>query len=206
MLWKDSGGGEFEQPPAGTHMAVCIRVIDIGTQDGEYQGKPTIKRQCIIGWELPGELMQEGEHAGKPFVCSKFYTASLSEKANLRKHLESWRGRAFTADELNGFDSKNILGKSCMLSLITNDKGKTQVAAVMAAPKGTQVGTPSNKLTFFSLDHFDAQAFESLSDGIKKMIVLSPEYKRATTPRQELAAPKKTFNEAMDEIEDDIPF
>ena len=45
MLWKDSGGGEFEQAPAGTHMAVCIRVIDIGTQDGEYQGKPNSKRQ-----------------------------------------------------------------------------------------------------------------------------------------------------------------
>ena len=130
----------------------------------------------------------------------------MSEKANLRKHLESWRGRAFTADELNGFDSKNILGKSCMLSLITSDKGKTQVAAVMASPKGMPVPEPLNKLTFFSLDEFDAGVFESLSDGIKKMIVLSPEYARVTKPKQSSPAPKKTFEEAMDEVEDDIPF
>ena len=35
MKWSDTGGGDFEQPPIGTHMARCVRVIDIGTQRGE---------------------------------------------------------------------------------------------------------------------------------------------------------------------------
>src|ERR1700685_4504260 len=103
MKWPDTRGGDFEQPPIGTHMARCVRVIDIGTQRGEYQGKVNIRRQCIIAWELPTELMSEGDSAGKPFIVSRFYTASLGKKANLRADLQNWRGREFTEEELSGF-------------------------------------------------------------------------------------------------------
>jgi hypothetical protein len=64
--------------------------------------------------------------AGKPFTVSKFYTASLGEKANLRADLKNWRGRDFTDEELAGFEAKNILGKPCMLSVVeTESEGKT---------------------------------------------------------------------------------
>ena len=136
MLLKESGSAEFEQPPVGTHVARCIKLIDIGTQEGEYQGKATRKRQIIIGWELGNELMSEGEYAGKPFSVSKFYTMSLGEKANLRKDLSNWRGRDFTPEELAGFEAKNLLGKCCMVSLTENDKGRARVTGVMALPRG----------------------------------------------------------------------
>ena len=151
MKWVDSGGGDFEQPPVGTHVSRCVKMIDIGTQRGEYQGKATSKRQCIIGWELPTELMSDGDYAGKPFIVSRFYTASLGEKANLRKDLANWRGRDFTDQELQGFESKNILDKTCLLSLTQNDKGKTRITGVMALPKGTQVPARVNPLVYFSL-------------------------------------------------------
>ena len=64
MKWQDSGGGDFEQPPVGTHVARCIKVIDIGTQKGEYQGKANSKRQCIIGWELPTEFKNMDRQPG----------------------------------------------------------------------------------------------------------------------------------------------
>ena len=176
MKWTDTGGGDFEQPPVGTAIARCIKIIDIGTQKGEWQGKATIKRQCVIGWELPTELMTDGEYQGKPFTVSRFYTASLGEKANLRKDLENWRGRAFTDQELGGFDSKNIIGKPCMLSLTANDKNKVRVTGVMAAPKGMPVPDQVNKSVYFSLDEFDQAVFDSLSDGYKKLIQASPEY------------------------------
>jgi hypothetical protein len=194
MKWKDSGGGDFEQPPVGTHVARCVKVIDIGTQKGEYQGKATFKRQVIVGWEL-GELME----SGAPFVVSKFYTASLSEKANLRADLKNWRGRDFTDEELSGFDAKNILGKPCMLSLTTNDKGKVRVTGVMALPKGTPVAEQKNESVYLSLEpgEFDGETFEALSDGYRKMISVSPEYQALT------ATPKRG---TIDDIDDDIPF
>lgn len=202
MKWADNGGGDFEQPPVGTHVARCVKIIDIGTQKGEYQGKATIKRQCIIGWELPNELMSEGDYAGKPFVVSKFYTASLGEKANLRKDLANWRGRDFTEAELAGFEAKNILGKPCMLSLTTNDKGKTRVTGVMALPKGMDVPEQSAPTVYFSLDEFDQKAFDSLSDGYKKFITASPEYRAITDPVRSEPARKGSF----EDMDDDIPF
>jgi hypothetical protein len=204
MKWQDSGGGDFEQPPVGTHVARCIKIIDIGTQKGEYQGKATSKRQCIVGWELPTELMTEGEFAGKPFTVSKFYTASLGEKANLRKDLQNWRGRDFTDAELSGFDSKNILDKCCLVGLTPNDKGKIRVTAVMALPKGTTPPARINPIVYFSLDEFDQAVFDSLSDGYKKLISVSPEYQAIKNPTANGHKGKLPGN--FDEVMDDIPF
>lgn len=203
MKWTGDNSKEFEQPPVGTTVARCIKVIDIGTQVGEYQGQPTHKRQVIIGWELPTELMGEGEHKGKPFVVSRFYTASLNEKANLRKDLENWRGRPFTDVELGGFDSKNVLGKTCMVSLMQNEKGKVRVSGVIAMPKGMEVPAQVNPSVYFSLDEFSEPVFESLSDGYKKMIAASPEYAKILAPK-----PKKSIADMpSDDIDtDDIPF
>jgi hypothetical protein len=203
MKWQDSGGGDFEQPPVGTHVARCIKIIDIGTQKGEYQGKATSKRQCIVGWELPTELMTEGELAGKPFTVSKFYTASLGEKANLRKDLQNWRNREFTEQELQGFDAKNILDKCCLLALTTNDKGKVRVTGVMALPKGTQPPARVNQIVYFSLDEFDQAVFDSLSDGYKKLITVSPEYQAIKNPGAQEA---KRGGAAFDDMMSDIPF
>jgi hypothetical protein len=201
MKWADNGGGDFEQPPIGTHAARCVKIIDIGTQKGEYQGKVNIRRQCIVGWELPTELMTEGEYTGKPFVVSRFYTASLGEKANLRKDLENWRGRSFTEQELLGFHSKNILGKACMLSVIHNEKGKARVSGVMAMPKGMPIPEQINNSVYFSLepDEFNQATFDALSDGYKKLIQASPEWQQLKNG----PAPKK---HPMDDMADDIPF
>jgi hypothetical protein len=198
MIVKDTGNGNFEPAPAGTHLGRCIKLIDIGTQKGEYQGQATFKRQIIIGWELPSELMQKGEYAGQPFTVSKFYTASLSEKANLRKDLENWRGRAFTDEELRGFDMKNILGKPCMLSIVLNEKNNARVGSVMAAPKGMSLPEIVNPVTYFSLEEceFDIATFESFSEKTRQMISQSPEFHERM----------KQTGKASDAFEDDIPF
>lgn len=202
MKWSDTGGGDFEQPPVGTHIARCVKVIDIGTQKGEWKGNAIFRRQCIIGWELPLALISEGDWAGKPFAVSRFYTASLSEKANLRKDLENWRGKSFTAEELNGFDSKNILGKPCLLSLTENDKKKVRVTGIMAVPKGTQVPDQVNPPVFFSLEKadFNQETFDALSEGYKKLIMVSPEYQDLKNPANHNLKGK------FDDLEDDIPF
>lgn len=177
MILTDKGG-DFEQPPIGIHVARSIRLIDIGTQKSDYQGTVTHKRQFILTWELSNEMMTRGENEGQPFVVSKFYTASLSEKSNLRKDLVSWRGREFTSDELGGFDPRNILDKPCMVQIIDKE-GKHRVASVTGVPKGTQVPPAFNAIQYFSLDDFDAALFASLSDRMKELITKSPEYKRA---------------------------
>ena len=200
MLLKENGGGNFEQPPVGTHVARCIKVIDLGTQKGEYEGRVTAKRQIIIAWELPTELMSEGEHAGKPFSVSKFYTASLNEKATLRKDLANWRGRDFNPQELSGFDPKNILGKPCIVSVTLSEKGKAKVTGVTALPKGMTVPDQVNESVYFSLDDFSMRTFDALSEGFKKMIQVSPEF------QQIMQRGNSAAQMASDDLDEDVAF
>jgi hypothetical protein len=71
----------------------------------------------------------------------------------------------------------------------------------MALPKGTVVPNQVNTSVYFSLDEFDPKVFDSLSDGIKKLIKVSPEYQAIANPNP---APqrKNTFAD----MDDDIPF
>lgn len=203
-------GGDFEQCPTGSHIARCIKLLDIGTQKGEWKGKPTHTHKIIIGWELPTALMTEGENAGKPFVVSKFYTFTISEKSNLRPDLVSWRGREFTTEEENEFDMKNILGKPCMLSVTANDKGKSIVSAVMAMPKGMEAPPQFNPTAYLSLERgeFDQKLFDSLSEKMQSMISDSPEWLELQEPDK--VPPTQNHDAKMpagfDNFDDDIPF
>lgn len=199
MIAKDSGGGSFEQAPVGTHVARCIKLIDIGTTLQEFQGEAKKRHQIIIGWELPNELMETGEYAGQPFTVSDFYTLSLHEKANLRQALKNWRGRDFTESELEGFDVKNILGAPCMLSVTHNDKGRSEVGGVMALPKGTTVPDAINPLVYFSLDKFDPSVFDGFSEKMQALIAKSDEFKARDNGGSKAVS-------ADDFADDDIPF
>lgn len=124
----------FEKAPTGNQQAVCAFIHDIGTQVGEYKGEPTVRHQVIISWEL-AETMTQGENAGKPFMVSKYYTLSLNEKATLRKDLESWRGKAFTEDELREFDLERLIGANCFLNITATESDKRKIAAIAPMPK-----------------------------------------------------------------------
>jgi len=206
MKFSENSNSTFEQPPVGAHIARCVKLIDLGTQENEYQGKVTHPRQVMITWELPNALMEDGEFKGKPFAVSKFYTQSLSEKANLRKDLMNWRGRDFTEEELAGFDAKNILGKPCMVSITLTDKGKARVSSVMAIPKGMNCPDQINPSVIFSLEmeEFKQDIFDSLGKGLKEIIERSPEFKKLSVGDAFVEAAK---DEGMtDDIDKDIPF
>lgn len=174
---RDNGSGDFELAPEGTHLARCWRVVDLGTQYSERWGKS--KPQVLINWELSDEHMSDG----RPFNVGKKYTASLSEKSNLRKDLEAWRGRKFTDEELEGFDISKLLGACCYLGVTHNEtNGKTyaNVSSVMALPKGASKPDPSNEPVLFDIDNWDEAVFQSLSEGLQNLIRQSEEYKAKT--------------------------
>ncbi|MCX5781146.1 MAG: hypothetical protein NT145_00340 [Elusimicrobia bacterium] len=176
LIAKESGSN-FKNVNPGSYTGRCIWVVDIGTQHSEFQGEKLAIRQVVISWELPTEKIFEGEYAGMPYMVSKFYRNSLHEKANLRKDLEAWRGKEFTAEELKGFDLTKVLGAPCMLSVIHNDKGRTKINGVIALPKGIIVPEQINPSIFFDIDKFDQDIFNSLAPWLQKMIMASDEYK-----------------------------
>lgn len=159
--------------PEGAHLAVCIQIVDMGIQHSEFYGKDSHK--VLFGWELPDEPNPEDND--KPFLVWKRYTLSLSDKANLRKDLESWRGRKFSAEELKGFDLKNVLGKPCQLQVVHNEGKYANVASIMAVMKGTKVPPPVNPLVYFDISEWDEDVFKSLGDNLRNKIMESKEAK-----------------------------
>lgn len=178
-LPQPSDGGAFTPPPAGTHLAICHRVIDLGTQITNYNGETKKAHKILIGFELPDEQMDDG----KPFTVFQRFTWSMHEKANLRKTLEAWRGAAFKDSDFGptGFDIKNILGKGCTLNIVHIDKSGTiyaNIAGIGKPMKGIQIPPQTNSSIYLWMhkDRWDSAVFASLSPGIQAAITKSPEY------------------------------
>jgi hypothetical protein len=211
-LMAKNGGSSRTPAPAGTHVATCFGLVDLGTQVGSYQGKETRRHQCWVWWELADEVTEDG----KPVTVGGFYTVSLNEKAGLRKVLEAWRGRPFTADELNGFHLTNIVGKPCMLTIIHEEKQgggvRDKIAGVTAVPKSVKPAPAKSKTVMLSLDdgEFDRAVYDGLPNFLKDMILKSDEGQMAVNgvrPARHQPGQHATAGTAVDEAEGDgIPF
>jgi len=197
LIAKDTGGGDFELAPAGNHVARCYSVVDMGLQERSFQGVTNHKQIVRISWELCNEPMADG----RPFSVSASYTLSLSEKSNLRRDLQSWRGRAFTEEELRGFDLFTILGVPAMVNVVHETKGDrtyANVAGITPLPKGMVAPELQNEILRFSLDDNDELAFNRLPEWLQKKINL-----RRQTPGAVHDSGPPT---ASDFPDDDIPF
>ena len=163
-----------ENPVPGMYLARCVRLIDLGTHHDEKWGKD--KRLVLVGFELTGKLMADG----RPFMVSKRYTLSHSEKAALRKDLENWYGKRFDTaqlDKAGGFDLTKILGRPAMVNVTLSDDGKyANIASVNPAPEGMTPSAQVNPSLLFSLDQYDEKTFQSLSAGIQTKVKESQEW------------------------------
>lgn len=160
---------------AGTVQAVCFAVFDLGLQDTGFkseEGDPVIQHKIKVGFEV-NETIPEGKYQGKRATIYKDYTLSLSEKANLRKDLESWRGQAFTDKELEGFDVEKLVGTNAMLSIIHKDsKGKTyaNIATVGKLMKGLIPMKPENdRKTPEWVEKIQARALEPVQSDVEDL-------------------------------------
>lgn len=205
--------GQMEQPPAGSHIARCIGIIDLGTQAHSWNNETWHSRDVRLVWELPNELMEgryKPELKGKPFGVSLRTKQSLHPSAKLRRLLESWRGRKFTKDELTAFDPKKLLGAACRLTLI-EDGDYVNVDSIAPLGRTEQCPKAMNLTTFLSLerDEFELAVFERLSNKTKELIKLSPEYKALFETPAEDDVPPEALEESAAETEHadpDIPF
>jgi hypothetical protein len=201
---------KFELVPAGTHLAVCYRVIDLGTQDVIYAGEAKQKHQVLLSWELPDEKMADG----RPFTMHSRYTWSMSEKAKLRQQLESWRGTAFTERDFGsqGFNIKNVLGKACLLTVVhaaKDSKTYANISTISKLMKGmTAPPTTVNEIVYLWLtpDLWEPSTFHKLSDGLKQDIMDSPEYKAIADSEDEPGMAVLAVGADEPAPENDIPF
>jgi hypothetical protein len=131
--------------------------------------------QVRVTWELPEEkAVFKEENGEQPFVLSKDYTLSLYEKANLRKDLESWRGKQFTEEELAGFDISKLIGVPCLLSVVhkTTQKGKTfaNISSVSSLAKGMTCAKQINPSVEYSIADGGNDVFRTFPKWLQQKI------------------------------------
>lgn len=169
-------GGEWERVPEGTFIARCYQLMTIGTQTVVFKGETKLQKKVIIGWELLDDEAKMSD--GKPFVISKTYTHTLNERGNLYADLNAWRGKKFTAEELEGFDLRKILGAYCQIQVLhtESDSGKTYANVNTILPYKGDKPAAINENIMFSIGNPDIAVFNALPDFLKRRIEFSQEW------------------------------
>ncbi len=198
---------QFELVPSGNHIARCYQMIEIGTEEVEYNGDKKQVHRVRIVWELPNEKKVFNPDKGEQsFSIGKDYTLSMHEKATLRHDLQSWRGKAFTDEEANSFDITKLLGKPCMLNVIheqsKNGNNYAKIAGVTAVPKGMPIPDQVNESFMLSFEDWDDNKFSTLPDWLKQRIEKTPQFKKRLDP-----TPVPQWEEPIaNDNNDDLPF
>lgn len=171
-----NSGGDFTPLPAGSHVARCFAVISLGTQQSPMFPSSF---KVMLMFEVPGETISI-DNKPMPMTIQKEYTLSLSEKSNLRRDLQSWRGREFTAKELEGFAVETVVGVPCMLSVIhkANAQKKTyaNISSISGLPKGVQCPAQVHKSIKYEIEQGGDETYNSLPEWIRKKIAICGEW------------------------------
>ncbi len=203
-----------ELVPAGNYIARCYEMIHIGTVIESINGESKTLEKVRIGWELPTETKVFDEKKGpQPLVVNAEYTLSMGEKANLRKMLTSWRGKAFTEDEAKAFDIMKLLGVPCMINVVHTPSKKDAtrfyetIASVSSLPKGVGCPAAVNPFKVFEWDNPNWDVFNNLPDFLKDKIKSSAQFiaysQKNSVPPAETNA---TSTETQPSSVDDLPF
>lgn len=157
-----------EMCPEGVHKAVCVYVVDMGTQEPSNP-KFSAARKVRVGFELQGIRKKSGD----PFLLFQSYTFSSNPKANLMKDLKAWLG---IKDK--DVDMDELLGKGAMVTVSHSEDGQyANVTNITGLPKGVKLAKPETKPYSLYLDEtFDADVYNELPDSFKERIAASPEY------------------------------
>lgn len=88
---------KFKPHPEGQFVAQCVDSIDLGQKVEEFPGTPRKLSQKLALIFRTGELNPD---TGDIIDIAAEFSVSMNEKANMRKFLESWRGKAYTDAEI----------------------------------------------------------------------------------------------------------
>jgi hypothetical protein len=204
--------GDFEQLPAGSFIARCYKMHDIGTQTMK-DGKKS--RKVWIYFEILSELVrtetEDGEvikmqdirmNDGRPFSIQQQYTLSVHPKSNLGQDINKWRGTPFTKEELESFDITKLLGAWCRLDIVHNDSedGTKTYANIEAIKYTTKKPAGVNPTSWWSVSEPDVDAFEDLPDWIKKKVEASEEWKKRRMDQDIVQVAKEKFPDGEEPV------
>lgn len=116
---------KYKSHPEGQYVGVCVDAIDLGENVETFAGQPSkLAHKCALVFRTGERNEQTGEYID----IGREFTVSMSEKANLRKFLEQWRGKPYTAEQVEA---------GVPLHKLVNQPGLLQVAHKTSANQRT---------------------------------------------------------------------
>lgn len=199
-------------PPleAGTYAARCFAIVDVGHTMNETYKK--LISYVYFGFEIPSEQVLIGGDTSPRTIWTRYTLPGTNEKANLRKMLEQWRGKAFTNDEIiAGFPLSKILGSPCMLTLTADPTPAgivyNHIAAVSKLMKGVKIDVAITPQVIFSVQNpeedLTAKNLEHLPQFLQDRVKESTEY--IEWSEKESKKDGGVFT-AIDADDEDLPF
>ena len=205
-------------PPAGTQLAICYHVVDIGTHQKIYPGKPAKNVRLIrLGWELPAcrhKFDTDDGLVDKPFAIWEEYTFSTYVKANLSMLIVPWMGEC--SDD---FAFESLVGAACYLSIVHQVGGDgytyANVKGAMQLPPTVEVPALFNERQFYDLtemgNNFPAWLLDEKINWLLQKIMSCQEFKAMEHAGQVIKASGLETqpvpqDDAFPPIDDDIPF
>jgi hypothetical protein len=205
FIEANSGTGGYEIAPEGSHRAVCIGLAMMGTHESTFEGEKKRQKKVRFFFEIPNET--EGN---EPYEVSKQFNFSWHKQSNLRPFINTWRGRAFSDDELNKFNIASVIGAPCALTIqhtvsATSGKTRPEVKTVTPLMKGLAKPTPTKTLFLYDVEKHDQATFDMLPPVFQAMIKESEEWQNIGKAPAPVTAPAPALVVASED-EEDLPF
>ncbi len=178
--------------PAGTFIARCYQIWDMGTQEETdfKTGAKKMYHKIRLVFELPTKTHTFDEAKGpQPFSIGIDYNLFMNEQANLRKTIQDWTGHKMTDKEANEFDMLSLLGKPCTLTVGHKTAKSTGneyafIAAITPPMDGVTIPPPHNENFEFDFnEHFEN--FDRLPKWFQDKIAATIEYANAKNPAKQ---------------------
>lgn len=172
---------ERELLPPGNHLGRCYSMVHLGTIPNNYGSETKLQNRVVIAWELPTLTFTTDDERELSSVISQEFTLTMGERGNLRKMIESWRGKQLTPAEADDFDLTKLLGAPCMINIIhkASAQGNTYatIASVTKVPTGLDCPPPMREQFEFNYeDKFSVEAVEALPEFLRNKVKTSQEY------------------------------
>jgi pyruvate/2-oxoglutarate dehydrogenase complex dihydrolipoamide acyltransferase (E2) component len=117
-------GGDWPELPARTPLLTKVIESEFKTEKNSFFGKPTGRKdkdgEDILDDRPEREVVKvvmevvEGDYTGRRIW--KTFTASISEKSNLRPFIQAAADHELTLEELKAFDTDDLVGRRLLVS------------------------------------------------------------------------------------------
>lgn len=133
---KDAGGG-FAAHPEGQFAMSCVDVVNLGINVEVFPGQEPREVEKVALVFASGERQEDGSLT----LVTTEMTNSANEKANLRRFIEAWRGRSYSADQVAaGLPISKLAGQPALVSIehVVTRKGKkfAKIKSISPVPQG----------------------------------------------------------------------